>query len=42
MSNQIDPFVIGVDGAALGDLRDRLGRARWPERETVNDWSQGG
>ncbi|MCW2907608.1 MAG: Epoxide hydrolase domain protein [Actinomycetia bacterium] len=41
MPNRIDPFVIGVDGAALDDLRDRLRRARWPERETVNDWSQG-
>jgi len=27
--------------AALDDLHDRLRRARWPERETVGDWSQG-
>ena len=27
--------------AALDDLRERLTRTRWPERETVNDWSQG-
>ncbi len=26
---------------ALSDLRERLARTRWPERETVNDWSQG-
>jgi pimeloyl-ACP methyl ester carboxylesterase len=25
----------------LEDLRDRLQRTRWPERETVDDWSQG-
>ena len=41
MADQIEPFMIGVDGAALDDLRDRLRRARWPERETVGDWSQG-
>ncbi|MGH3212008.1 MAG: epoxide hydrolase family protein [Trebonia sp.] len=37
----IEPFVIDVDAAALEDLRDRLRRARWPEREPVSDWSQG-
>ena len=26
---------------AIADLRDRLGRARWAEAETVDDWSQG-
>ena len=41
MTDQIEPFTIGVDGAALDDLRDRLRRTRWPERETVSDWSQG-
>ena len=40
MPDRIEPFVIGVDGAALDDLRDRLRRARWPEREPVGDWSQ--
>jgi len=35
------PFTIEVPDAALDDLRDRLARARWPERETVDDWSQG-
>src|SRR5437762_1087528 len=37
----VEPFVISVQQAALDDLRDRLRRARWPERETVGDWSQG-
>src|SRR5947209_17309381 len=23
------------------DLHDRLARTRWPDRETVDDWSQG-
>ena len=41
MAAEIEPFTIGVDGAALADLRDRLRRTRWPERETVGDWSQG-
>ena len=41
MPDGIEPFVICMDGAALDDLRDRLRRARWPERETVGDWSQG-
>ncbi len=42
MADRIEPFVIAADGAALDDLADRLRRARWPERETVGDWSQGG
>ena len=25
----------------VDDLRERLRRTRWPERETVDDWSQG-
>ncbi|HEV2175397.1 MAG TPA: epoxide hydrolase N-terminal domain-containing protein [Nitrospira sp.] len=41
MPDRIEPFVIGVDAAALDDLRNRLRRARWPEREMVGDWSQG-
>ena len=30
-----------VPVAELDDLRDRLRRTRWPESETVDDWSQG-
>ena len=41
MSDQIEPFVVDVDEVALDDLRDRLRRTRWPERETVGDSSQG-
>ena len=35
------PFVISVEEAALDDLQMRLGRTRWPEKEPVDDWSQG-
>jgi len=35
------PYPIDVPESALDDLRDRLARTRWPERETVDDWSQG-
>ena len=41
MADRIEPFVIGVDGVALDDLRDRVRRAGWPEREPVGDWSRG-
>ena len=37
----IAPFTIDVPDAALADLRERLRRTRWPEREPVDDWSQG-
>ena len=35
------PFRIAIPDAQLDDLRDRLARTRWPEPETVDDWSQG-
>src|SRR5438067_12537758 len=37
----IEPFSVAIPDAALADLRDRLRRTRWPEKETVDDWSQG-
>jgi pimeloyl-ACP methyl ester carboxylesterase len=37
----VEPFRLDVPEAELDDLRDRLKAARWPERETVDDWSQG-
>ena len=37
----ISPNPIAVDQSALDDLRERLARTRWPEREAVDDWSQG-
>jgi pimeloyl-ACP methyl ester carboxylesterase len=37
----IAPFTYRAPQSALDDLRHRLAHARWPERETVADWSQG-
>lgn len=37
----IRPFTLAVPQDQLDDLHRRLDTARWPERETVNDWSQG-
>jgi len=39
--DSIRPFVLDIQDAELADLRDRLARTRWPEAETVDDWSQG-
>ena len=47
MTTDVRPFALHVPDAALEDLRERLGRTRWPEAETVvrpggpPDWSQG-
>jgi pimeloyl-ACP methyl ester carboxylesterase len=38
---QIRPFRIAVSHDDLADLQMRLSRTRWPERECVDDWSQG-
>lgn len=37
----MEPFTVAVPEADLADLRDRLARTRWPDPETVDDWSQG-
>ncbi len=36
-----EPFVVRITDAEITDLRGRLRRTRWPEPETVDDWSQG-
>ncbi len=41
MSDAIRPFRIETPDAALSDLRQRLAATRWPEKECVDDWSQG-
>lgn len=41
MSDSIRPQPFAFPDAALADLRERLARTRWPDRETVPDWSQG-
>jgi epoxide hydrolase len=41
VSTEVTPFRIDVPDADLDDLRERLRRTRWPEKEPVGDWSQG-
>ncbi len=41
MSTAIKPFNVNIPNTALQDLRQRLASTRWPDRETVSDWSQG-
>jgi len=41
MPDEVTPFRIEIPEADLRDLHERLGRTRWPEAETVEDWSQG-
>jgi hypothetical protein len=41
MGDQLLPFRVAIPERALDDLRDRLSRTRWPDAETVDDWSQG-
>jgi pimeloyl-ACP methyl ester carboxylesterase len=40
-SEAVTPFQVAIPSATLDDLRRRLGATRWPEKETVADWSQG-
>src|SRR5690242_18794996 len=37
----IRPFHVHISDAALSDLRRRIVDTRWPDKETVNDQSQG-
>jgi epoxide hydrolase len=41
MTNAPTPFRISIDDEILADLKARLRNTRWPERELVDDWSQG-
>ncbi|MFM6832807.1 MAG: epoxide hydrolase family protein, partial [Novosphingobium sp.] len=38
---QVKPFVVDIPVSAITDLHLRLDLTRWPEREPVDDWSQG-
>lgn len=40
-NDAIKPFTIAIGEEVLTDLKRRLANSRWPERETVDDWSQG-
>jgi pimeloyl-ACP methyl ester carboxylesterase len=37
----VEPLRVEFPDDAVADLRERLRRTRWPEREPVDDWSQG-
>lgn len=37
----IRDYKVEITSAHIADLRARLSRTRWPEPETVHDWSQG-
>jgi pimeloyl-ACP methyl ester carboxylesterase len=37
----VRPFTVSVPDSEIDDLRQRLARTRWPDPETVGDWSQG-
>jgi pimeloyl-ACP methyl ester carboxylesterase len=39
--SELQQYKIDVPESDLDDLRQRLARTRWPERELVADWSQG-
>ena len=39
--SEIKPLTLTADASAVADLRERLSKTRWPEPETVEDWSQG-
>lgn len=38
---QIRPFTLAVPQAQIDDLHARIDMTRWPEKEPVDDWSQG-
>ncbi len=38
---QIRPFTLAIPQDQIDDLHRRLDATRWPETETVDDWSQG-
>ncbi len=41
MADEIQPFRIEASDAELEELKRRLRATRWPDREPVDDWSQG-
>jgi pimeloyl-ACP methyl ester carboxylesterase len=41
MSDAITPYTVDIPQATLDDLKTRIANTRWPEKEAVDDWSQG-
>ncbi|MBV9001042.1 MAG: epoxide hydrolase, partial [Solirubrobacterales bacterium] len=40
-SDLVRPFTVAISDSEIADLKQRLARTRWPDPETVPDWSQG-
>lgn len=40
-SEAVTPFRVAIPAAAIQDLKARLAATRFPEKETVGDWSEG-
>src|ERR1700719_1169791 len=41
-STLVRPFTVSIPDSEIDDVKQRLARTRWPDPETVGDWSQGG
>jgi epoxide hydrolase len=41
MTDEIKSFKLAIPDSVLADMKARIANTRWPEKETVNDWSQG-
>jgi pimeloyl-ACP methyl ester carboxylesterase len=41
MSSEIKPFKLAIPQSELDDLHRRIDMTRWPDKEGVDDWSQG-
>jgi len=41
MTTAIEPWQLATPDSAIADLHARIDATRWPEAETVDDWSQG-
>jgi hypothetical protein len=39
MNDAITPFTLAVPQADLEDLNRRIDQTRWPDAETVDDWT---
>ncbi|HEY1666064.1 MAG TPA: epoxide hydrolase [Trebonia sp.] len=40
-STLVRPFTVSISDSEIDDVKQRLARTRWPNPETVGDWSQG-
>jgi hypothetical protein len=40
-STLVRPFTVSISDSEIVDVKQRLARTRWPDPETVGDWSQG-